>query len=88
MTKIYEHTTSFTVLTTHKIPFSNFPIYNNPANSCSNPNWQASYKHLKTQNWVIIYLLEARHNVTSDGADQSCDVVHEAFWETVLPGWL
>ncbi len=32
------------------------------------------------------YLLEARHNVTSDGADQGCNVIHEALWETVLPG--
>lgn len=32
------------------------------------------------------YLLEARHNVASNGADQGCNVIHEALWETVLPG--
>ena len=34
---------------------------------------------------AISYLLEARDNVPSDGADQSSDVVHEAFRETILP---
>lgn len=33
-------------------------------------------------------LLEARHDVTSDGADQGRDVIHEAFREAVLPGRL
>lgn len=42
----------------------------------------------KILNWVISYLLEARHNVSSNGADQGCNVIHEAFRETVLPGWL
>lgn len=37
---------------------------------------------------AVTYLLETRHNVASDGADQGCNVIHEAFWETVLPGWL
>lgn len=34
----------------------------------------------------FIYLLETRHNVPSDGANQSCDVIHEAFRKSVLPG--
>lgn len=33
-----------------------------------------------------IYLLEARHNVSSDSADQCCDVIHESFRKAVLPG--
>lgn len=33
-------------------------------------------------------LLEARHDVTSDGADQGRDVIHEALREAVLPGRL
>lgn len=33
-------------------------------------------------------LLEARHDVASDGADQRRDVVHEALGEAVLPGRL
>lgn len=37
---------------------------------------------------VVIYLLETRHNVASDGADQRCDVIHKTFREAVLPGRL
>lgn len=37
---------------------------------------------------AVTNLLEARHDVPGDGADQSCNVIHEALWETVLPGWL
>lgn len=33
-------------------------------------------------------LLEARHDVTSNGADQGRDVIHKAFREAVLPGRL
>lgn len=36
----------------------------------------------------LSHLLETRHNVTRNGADQGCDVIHEAFGETILPGWL
>lgn len=39
-------------------------------------------------NLVFSHLLETRHNVTRNGADQGRDVIHEALGETVLPGWL
>lgn len=34
------------------------------------------------------YLLEAWDDVSCDGANQSCDVIHEALRKTVLPGRL
>lgn len=37
---------------------------------------------------LFSHLLETRNDVTRNGADQGCDVIHEAFGETVLPGWL
>lgn len=39
-------------------------------------------------NLVFSHLLETRHDVTRDGADQGRDVIHEALGEAVLPGWL
>lgn len=33
-------------------------------------------------------LLEARHDVTGDGADQRRDIIHETLREAVLPGRL
>lgn len=36
----------------------------------------------------VCYLLEARHDVPGDGANQSCDVVHEALGKAVLSGRL
>lgn len=36
----------------------------------------------------LSHLLETRHDVTRDGADQGCDVIHEAFRETIFPGRL
>lgn len=40
------------------------------------------------EHYAFTYLLEARHNVASNGADQGCDVIHETLWETILPRWL
>lgn len=36
----------------------------------------------------LSHLLETRYNVPRNGADQRCDVIHEAFGEAILPGWL
>lgn len=37
---------------------------------------------------LFSHLLETRYDVTRGGADQGCDVIHEAFREPVLPGGL
>lgn len=53
------------------------------------PNLQAHWDSIiydGTLHQAATNLLEARHDVASDGADQGRNVIHETFWETVLSG--
>lgn len=50
--------------------------------------WQEVHWWFTNEASGLTDLLEARHDVPSDGADQGRDVVHEAFREAVLPGRL
>lgn len=62
-------------------------IYTTFAQCLLNQVCQRKYS-ISWYNGKFCYLLEARDDVPCNGANQSCDVVHEALRKTVLPGRL